>query len=79
METIKLYELEINHSNYYNYNIVYEQLEHFVNNSISRGTHLLDYENINSKDDCNFIEKFVYDNAIYHLDEYNKYNNTYEK
>ena len=33
-------------------------------------------EIVNSEDDCNLIEKFVYDTAMYHLDEYNKSNNT---
>jgi hypothetical protein len=77
METIKLYDLKINHNNHYNFNIIYEELVRFVNSSpISSGTFLLDYTNIKSKDDINFIEKFVYDTAIFHLNEYNIANNT---
>lgn len=76
METVKLYNLNFNYSNNYNFSTVYNELINFANYPIGPGTHLLDYKNIEYKENINFIEKFVYDTAVFQLKQYNIYNKT---
>ena len=71
METVNFYELTINLN--YNFNYIYDSLIDFAKNKLFKQTYLL---NINLNDESkNIIEKFVYDNAKFHISEYNKIHN----
>ena len=72
METINIYDLTINFD--YNFNYIYEQLVHFARSENFKQTFLLNTKIID--ENKNPIEKFVYDNAVFHISEYNKTHNT---
>jgi hypothetical protein len=71
METVNMYELNININ--YNFNYIYNQLIDFARSTHFKQTFLLNKNICN--ENKNVIEKFVYDNAIFHISEYNKIHN----
>lgn len=72
METINVYDLTINFN--YDFNHIYEQLLYFAKSTDFKQTFLLNTKFID--ENKNPIEKFVYDNAVFHISEYNKAHNT---
>lgn len=72
METVNIYDLTINFN--YDFNYIYEQLIYFARSKNFKETFLLN-TTINDENK-NPIEKFVYDNAVFHIAEYNKTHNT---
>jgi hypothetical protein len=78
MNTINLYDLKI--TNNYAFNDVYQELTEFARNKNFKQTFLLNTTSIlndnNNDENKNFIEKFVFDTATFHISEYNKKNNT---
>jgi hypothetical protein len=76
METIKLYDLEINKFNNFDFEHIYNELVEFAVNPIFNNTFLLNTSSILNDGHNNYLEKFVFDTAIFHISEYNKKNNT---
>jgi len=76
METINLYDLEINKFNNFNFEHIYNELVEFAVNPIFNNTFLLNTSSILNDGHNNYLEKFVFDTAVFHISEYNKKNNT---
>jgi hypothetical protein len=72
MDTINIYDLTINFN--YDFNYIYEQLINFARSTNFKQTYLLNTQI--DDENQNPIEKFVYDNAEFHISEYNKTHNT---
>jgi len=72
METVNIYELTINFN--YDFNYIYEQLLSFCRSQNFKQTFLLNTNIID--ENKNPIEKFVHENAVFHISEYNRLNNT---
>lgn len=71
METVSIYELDINI--FYNFHEIYEELVNFAKNLTFKQTYLLNTKFTDENN--NFIEKFVFDTAEFHISEYNKKHN----
>jgi len=74
MDTVNIYDLKINSNNFAD---VYEELIEFAKNPDFKQTYLLKTSpDIDNDENRNFIEKFVFDTASFHISEYNKKKNT---
>ncbi len=78
MDTLKIYNLSYIHNNNYDINIVKTQLNTFIEKkNFLKDTFLLNTkEYTTNKKQGNMIEKFIFDTASFHLNEYNNSNNT---
>lgn len=78
MDTLKIYRLTYNHNNNYDLSTVMNELTNFsTKKNDLKDTYLLNTSNYTThKKENNFIEKFIFETAIFHLKEYNSSNNT---
>jgi hypothetical protein len=78
MDTLKVYNLHHNHNKNYDIDTVKKQLITFIENKgFLKDTYLLNTKIYTTdKKDGNMIEKFIFDTASFHLNEYNNNNNT---
>jgi len=78
METLNIYKLSYNHNTNYDLNTVKKQLLDFTHKKdFMRDTYLLNTKDYTTnKIEGNMIEKFIFDTAKFHLNEYNINNNT---
>lgn len=78
MDTLKIYNLSYNHDRNYDIDTVKNQLNAFIKKkNFLRDTYLLNTKDYTTnKKEGNMIEKFIFDTASFHLNEYNNNNNT---
>lgn len=78
MNTLKIYNLSYNHDKSCDINSVKKQLNEIIENKeFSSDTYLLNtQEYTTNNNERNIIEKYIFDTASFHLNEYNNSNNT---